>query len=67
VKFCVDMGHKYVYKVCKVHEAYVYVLSIINMATVRNFDVISDKFSAVLICPNGNYVKKWISKLYNFY
>jgi len=25
-----------------------------NMATLRNFDIISDKYNVVIICTNGN-------------
>jgi hypothetical protein len=35
-----------------------------NMATEGNFEVISVKFSMLLICTSGNYVQKYISYLY---
>jgi len=37
----------------------IYMLAITNMATVQNFEVISDKFNLVGICTTGNYVQKW--------
>jgi len=32
-----------------------YMLKITNVATVRHFEVLSDKFNVVDICTNGNY------------
>jgi len=36
------------------------------MAPMRKFEVMSKKFNVVGICTNGNYVQKWITKLYYF-
>jgi len=36
------------------------------LATVRNFEVISDKFIAVRIYTNGNNLQKWVPKWYNY-
>jgi len=31
----------------------------------KNFEVISASFNTGWICTSGNYVQKWITKLYN--
>jgi hypothetical protein len=36
------------------------------MATVRNFEVISDELNVVGICTSGNYTKKVGINLYNY-
>jgi len=42
-----------------------YILTNTNVATVRNFEVISNKFSVIKICISGSFERKWMTKLYN--
>jgi len=36
------------------------------MTTVRNTEIICQKFNIVGISTSGNYEQKWITKLYNY-
>jgi hypothetical protein len=37
---------------------------LLNIATVRKFDIISDKCTAGRLCTSGNYTKEQTTKLY---
>jgi hypothetical protein len=65
VKFCIEIGHKQTNKFFI--KLFFYTLTITNMATVQNFDVISAEFGIVRICTSGNYTQKCFTKLYNFF
>jgi hypothetical protein len=56
-----EADHKHIYKFFFMKR----VLTIKNMAMVRNFQDIFDKFNVVGIYTSENYALKWINKLYN--
>jgi len=59
VKFCMRMDHK---RTCKFCIELLCMLIIANMASVRNFDIITHKFKVFGIYIIGNYALKWITK-----
>jgi hypothetical protein len=42
-----------------------YMLTITNMATMRNYEIMSGKYNATGTCTGRNYEQKWITKLHN--
>jgi len=36
-------------------------LKVNNMATLRNFVTVSEKYNAAVICTIGNYAQKWVT------
>lgn len=43
-----------------------YMLININMATMHNIEDIRDIINIVRMCTSGNYVHKWVTKLYSY-
>jgi len=52
------------YKFCKKHCFHM--LTIANIMLVQNFEIPLEKFNIFGICNSGNYLGKWISKLYAY-
>jgi hypothetical protein len=49
VKFCTEIDRKHIHRSC--------VLTTTNMATVRNFEIISGKFNFTAICNGDMYTE----------
>jgi hypothetical protein len=43
-----------------------YMLIITDMATMRSIEDIRDRINMDGICGSGNYVHKWVTKLYSY-
>jgi hypothetical protein len=56
---CTKIDYKYTYVFCMKNICYV--LTVMGMVTVQNFELMSDKFNVVRICINVNYGHKWIT------
>jgi hypothetical protein len=61
-----ELQSKPIYKFLCMNHLLDHTLTITNMATVRSFKVIPDKFNVVCICTSGNYTHKRITK-FNIY
>jgi hypothetical protein len=65
-EICLPVNYEQTYTFGTAHFCNILTVIPRNMAALRRFEVMFDKFNVVGVCTNGKSAQKWITVLYNY-